>query len=542
MKKTLLISCVLLMGINAFAQIPPYVPTNGLVGWWPFTGNASDSSGNAHDGTVFGATLISDRLGNVNSAFSFNGSSYISVPHHVDFDFGIGDYSISAWAVRDGSNQWQEIISKTLPGPDFTGYQLRFGSSNIDFISGSTYNGSWFDNGIVTSPISNGNWYHFVGVFSPSTGTVSLYVNGALVGTVASTVPLINPDNTNDLMFGVYQPIIVVPSGPEFLTGKIDDIGIWNRALTSQEVTDLFQSGVAPASCLVAYYPFTGNASDSSGYGNNGTVNGATLTQDRFGNANSAYYFTDNNNEYIDVPQSVSLNNCSQITISLWTKLASWSQYNSFINKSDQNGNNSWALTNVNTPGDSLIFYFGNWPNWFSSPIVPGLNQWHQLAITYSFNGATGKCYFYIDGLATDSFATTTYLPITNYDMRIGSYANTGYNTVDGSIDDVRIYSCALPASDILDIYNGTVALHEPIGNSSFSLAPNPTTSTFTVKNLSSNKTSLLQIVNPIGKIIYTAKLFGKKEYKVDANFARGIYFVSIYDGEGTIVKKLIVE
>jgi len=58
---------------NVFSQVPNYVPTNGLVGWWPFNGNANDESGNGNNGIVNGATLASDRFGNANMAYSFDG-------------------------------------------------------------------------------------------------------------------------------------------------------------------------------------------------------------------------------------------------------------------------------------------------------------------------------------------------------------------------------------------------------------------------------------------------------------------------------------
>ena len=62
--------------VNAMAQnIPSYVPTNGLVGYWPFNGNANDESGNGNHGTVNGATLSSDRNGAANSAYDFDGVS-----------------------------------------------------------------------------------------------------------------------------------------------------------------------------------------------------------------------------------------------------------------------------------------------------------------------------------------------------------------------------------------------------------------------------------------------------------------------------------
>ena len=73
------------------------------------------------------------------------------------------------------------------------------------------------------------------------------------------------------------------------------------------------------AQTLVAYYPFNGNANDASGNGNNGTVNGATLTTDRFGNANSAYLFNGTNNDII-VPDAPGLRPSGAYTINAWVQ------------------------------------------------------------------------------------------------------------------------------------------------------------------------------------------------------------------------------
>ena len=76
-KNKLILACMAMLSITNFiiAQVPSYVPTNGLAGYWPFTGNANDVSGNGNNGTNNGATLTTDRFGNANSAYSFNGTS-----------------------------------------------------------------------------------------------------------------------------------------------------------------------------------------------------------------------------------------------------------------------------------------------------------------------------------------------------------------------------------------------------------------------------------------------------------------------------------
>ena len=67
MKKLLyLFLGLLFISQHIVAQVPSYVPTDGLVGYWPFNGNANDESGNGNNGTVNGATLTSDRFGNEN--------------------------------------------------------------------------------------------------------------------------------------------------------------------------------------------------------------------------------------------------------------------------------------------------------------------------------------------------------------------------------------------------------------------------------------------------------------------------------------------
>ena len=61
--------------IMAQSTVPSYVPSNGLVGWWPFNANANDESGKGNNGTVTNATITTDRFGVANSAYSFNGKT-----------------------------------------------------------------------------------------------------------------------------------------------------------------------------------------------------------------------------------------------------------------------------------------------------------------------------------------------------------------------------------------------------------------------------------------------------------------------------------
>jgi hypothetical protein len=126
--KKLSLALVMLVGFTNFvnAQIPSYVPTNGLVGYWPFSGSANDLSSNANNGTNNGATLTTDRFGNPNSAYSFNGTSnYIEIPHSSSLNFGTQNFTISVWAKPSQfqSNSQFIICKERNLAPD--GFQFR---------------------------------------------------------------------------------------------------------------------------------------------------------------------------------------------------------------------------------------------------------------------------------------------------------------------------------------------------------------------------------------------------------------------------------
>ena len=97
---------------------------------------------------------------------------------------------------------------------------------------------------------------------------------------------------------------------------------------------------------LIAYYPFNGNANDMSGNGNNGSVAGATLSEDRFGNPDSAYYF--DGNDYINIGQLPQLQGAQGITVSCWVRRTSSNRYDGFVGK--------WYTTPASTNNVFLLY------------------------------------------------------------------------------------------------------------------------------------------------------------------------------------------
>ena len=230
MKKLLLILS-LAFSLNAFSQVPSYVPTSGLQGWWPFNGNAIDESVNTNDGTVNGATLTTDRFGNSNSAYSFDGiSNYIST---ADIDL-YDTTTISAWVYPIGTIG--ALIDKDMDANINSGYSLLYNNSTYGLYAHVGWSGIANNNIYPSSNnISLNQWHHCV--LTLNNGTAKFYVDGILVYTQTG---LNSTTQNNDiLLFGKSV------WGGNLFSGKLDDIGIWNRALTPCEINALYQSGAS---------------------------------------------------------------------------------------------------------------------------------------------------------------------------------------------------------------------------------------------------------------------------------------------------------
>lgn len=222
-------SLTMAIAINAFAQIP----TNGLVAYYPFSGNANDLSGNVNNGTVNGATLTTDRFGNANSAYQFYASNqnYIEV---LTTNYPIAARTISAWVYFDGA------VNSGNPPYDF---QTIFDYGNTTrglLVNSSTkkimYNYGTGNQPISTDSVNTGAWKHIVFVMD-STANCSFYINGVLKGTGN-----IN-SFTNTVLNGIGN-IGRSTNSMWYFNGKLDDIRIYNVAIDSVGISALYNEGI----------------------------------------------------------------------------------------------------------------------------------------------------------------------------------------------------------------------------------------------------------------------------------------------------------
>jgi len=208
---------------------------------------------------------------------------------------------------------------------------------------------------------------------------------------------------------------------------------------------------------LLAYYPFDGNANDASGNGNSGFVYGAVLSNDRFGNVNSAYDF-DGHSSYIRVPNNGTMNLTDDFSIGVWIKPRTVSGINDIVTKHTAwiNSDGSWAFRLVQTADFVAMPYLDRGGPINSGSVIP-VGVWTHTSFTYS--RITGKWVFYINGAEVASGACSYTISETNLPLLIGCEGYPGSDPAygfffDGSIDELRIYNRILTASEVKTLYN----------------------------------------------------------------------------------------
>lgn len=203
----------------------------GIVGWWKLNGNAKDDSDNARSGTVFNATPTTDRAGNANGAYSFDGSSsYISLGTNADYDYST--FTVSAWAKANGvPAHVTDIIGKgswNTANEWYLGFKSGTAASFVYGLStwavGPSYSLASYD---------ETQWTHYVATVSPT--QQKLYINGSLVSTVALSHASVV--NTYDLQVGRAS------YAANFFNGSIDDVRLYNQELPASVVTSIYNNG-----------------------------------------------------------------------------------------------------------------------------------------------------------------------------------------------------------------------------------------------------------------------------------------------------------
>ncbi|MFX0194673.1 MAG: LamG-like jellyroll fold domain-containing protein [Candidatus Hodarchaeota archaeon] len=409
--------------------------SDGLIAYYPFNGNANDESGNENNGIVMGATLTADRFGNADRAYYFEGWTYSNDEIRLSSEIPAttGDGSWSVWVNPDPSIHIGCVLGKNnlIVGYVICLYPDRF----------------WVGAGTSTTQVNwpfdtlgmAEEWHHLL--LRKSGSTLTLYVNGVSQGN--RTMSRISP----------IASIGVGESYGQYFGGSIDEVRIYNRALSESEIAEL--AGIDLTSGLVGYWSFDdpGNLGcDYSGTGNHGSpVGGATPTSGVMGGAVHL-----NGSSYINVPDSPSLDLPGEArgTISAFIKVDPSSDQCGIVVKESSSSFPSTIAYEFTLRSDhmSMLVSDGSYTGWGSHyPASLADSAWHHVAATW----VPDDIRLYIDGvLVFQGNLGNPIYAINNISdpVLIGAFRWNvwgQYRCMTGDMDEVRIYNRALSESEI---------------------------------------------------------------------------------------------
>ena len=513
----------------------------GLVSWWRAENNAYDSVGGNHGTPMNGATYDTGRVG---QAFSFAGSNqYINIarsaslePNNITVEFRMKQNGEPAL--------YTPYVAKTRASGPYGGFLFnKQGGNRISFQA--NINGGW--NVLTgTTSLTPGEWYLIVGTYDGS--ALRLYVNGSLDAEVLAIGSLYYADASTDLK--------IANSGDTpslFFNGLIDEVKIFNRALSASEVKNLAgkpddfsftaQTGIPLATSIVSnpitvtgissaaaisstggdYKINSGSWTSAAGTVNNGdtvqvrltsssspsalatatlTIGGVSGTFDvttaasgdpnatglvswwkaenngydavggNHGNAfgtvsyatgksGQAFSF-DGVDDYVEVPNSTSLNPAAAITVAAWYRPVSFegNGSNAIVSKGFTSHAEPYYQYHIGVNGDQYHSPTAR-PASFSFTVSPGGNRtvietaentwipgnWYYLVGIY--DGSEVK--LYVNGVLKASTVATGALTDYGKSLRIGAFNNisSSIDYTPGLIDEVKIFNRALSASEV---------------------------------------------------------------------------------------------
>ncbi|MCK5044445.1 LamG domain-containing protein [Candidatus Parcubacteria bacterium] len=465
----ILTAASLAIGINGFFGGGDTIPDNtflhGLVGYWSFDEGsgtiAYDASGNGNNGTLYNSPQWTD--GKHGGALEFDSSNdYMCATDSSTLDLTTGA-TLSGWFKKRENNEFQTILEKT------GAYRIRIEDNNEImtryYFNDSTETGEKQ----ITGPTDN-DWHYVVSTFNNISGEVKLYLDGNLINTWTGFSDKIIADRSDHFHIGSRG------GSTTFFKGTIDEVKIYNRALSAEEIHYHYNRG-AP----VGHWKMD-EGSGSTIYDESDNHNDGTLTLGSSGNTTVADAWTDGKHgsalnldgtdDYIDCGNDASLEIADEITIEAWIKADSWtSPSNAPIATKllADDGYWFWAKSD-----GELNFYIKEGGtqkiNHNTTQVDMQIGSFYHVAVTW--DKTDGPARFYKNGeLIEMSSSYLGTIGTDNGDLRIGTDYGLDDN-FNGTIDDVRIYSYARTAEEIRLDYNAGMAIH--LGPSEKSCSEDP--------------------------------------------------------------------
>jgi hypothetical protein len=241
MKRKIFFTLFVLFSLSINSQVPSNIPFEGLIGWWPFNNNSIDESEFFNDGFVDGAVFSNDRFNNTNSSLLFDGiDDYVSIDSPQDNNLSdLNEFTISLWVnvPSDFIPVDQGLFTKWIQQTTICGsevgesYWVGIYGGNSTFIGATKCNNNPVSC-IGSEVINDEKWHHIV--YSHGDGIEKFYFDGNLVSESIYVGDICATSNT--IYIGCDNYLGVNGNMFRFFNGYIDDIGMWNRNLSDEEI------------------------------------------------------------------------------------------------------------------------------------------------------------------------------------------------------------------------------------------------------------------------------------------------------------------
>ncbi len=451
--------CDLTPNVKIASQVP-HDWSNGLVGYWTMDGQdisgtaLTDKSGNGRNGTISGAV---GAAGAVGQALKFDGiNDYVSIPDNPNFEIPTtNELSVEAWfnqSAYTGTTLVEKRNEWMLYPVDGSG--IRF----LVRASGAWKWGTTFVHSLNT-------WYHVVGIAKIENGELitQLWIDG--VKKAENNFGAVTPDTTSN-------PVRFAYDWTDFYNGLIDEVRIYNRALSPAEIQEHYNftrrkfvvATPNPASWtdgLVGYWRMEAadisgtTLSDKSGQvpANNGTISGAVPVAGAIGQALSF----DGASDYINCGSNASLNTPNDYTIEMWAYNGAGSvTYPTLFNRAGQSSSNGffWCYTG-GTDEVNISFQWSTGSSYSSttfSSVFPK-NAWTHLVFVFTNDDKALKLYANGSQFSTTRTLTSA-LPVDDGTLYLGIYQASSNYSFQGLLDEFRIYNRALSTNEIKEHYS----------------------------------------------------------------------------------------
>jgi hypothetical protein len=397
----------------------------GLVGFWKFDGNALDSSGNGNDGTNVGGTYVAGHSG---QAIDFDGATdYVAVNDDNSLDL-TNEMTIAAW-IRPrtyGAGGFGRIVDK-----NYMFYVANYSSllNALSLYITSTVSSS-------QNIITLNTWQHVAVTFnvSLSSNQVKFYVNSNPSGSATWTTSI--PVSTSSLYIGNSQAL------NRYFDGSIDEVKVWNRALTAAEIDQEYQSGL-PSSLLFSDGFESGDFSAWTAKSENGASISVGTSPVHSGTYSAKTSGLNTNGEYAYSYKSIA--GQSTIFARTYFQVSALPAATNSIMLLRFRGTGGVLIFDgrVYNDGGSMKIQGGRWLNgvwagYTGSPITISVNTWHSLELK-AVIGTSGEYVAYYDGVPVATLTgDTTGRGNVNLVDAGGPYLTNSWS-VSATVDDIAV-------------------------------------------------------------------------------------------------------